>query len=575
MGMIKQIPILGPGTNIGKYVGGEVMYLQCFDEVKTITEELVKIPSIVNTKGEADCARWIYNYYSNLEYFKNKPELLVLQEINSIEIPRYNCISMVKGTKGSSNKTIILMGHFDTVGVDDFGSIKDYAFDPVKLPEYLRTLNLDDEIHNDIDSGDYMFGRGALDMKAGVAGHMYLVNYFSMHPEELDGNLICIAECDEEDNSTGIIGALKVLIEWKDKYDLEYIATINADYSTPYHSNDDNRYIYYGTIGKLLPSFYVVGKETHVGQAYGGLDPNLLVAELTRNIELNTDLCDIAQGEVTVPPISLRQTDTKRYYDVQTPLAAYSYYNFFTHSMNPSDVMVKMKEIGLKSFEDIIEYLNDSYKKYCEISGRDFVSLQWKPRVYTWEEFFNEISTIHGNKFKLFINNFANELNIANPSMDLREFSIKVIEESWNWSMDKSPAIIIFYSSVFFSKIEMTGEDELENQLMSSVEKSIDFVQDYCDKPITTKMFYPYISDASFMSINDDIYSLKSLARNMPAWGTRYNHPFEEILQINVPVVNIGTYGKDGHKLTERVHMKYSFENVPNITYRTIKDLLE
>lgn len=551
------------------------MYLQCFDEVKTITEELVKIPSIVNTEGEADCARWIYEYYSKFEYFKNNPERLILQQVNSLEIPRYNCITMVKGTKGNSNKTIILMGHLDTVGVDDFGSIKEYAFDPDHLRETFRSFNLDGDVYKDIESGEYMFGRGALDMKAGVAGHMYLISYFSMHPEELDGNIICITECDEEDNSTGIIAALRVLIEWKDKYDLEYIAAINADYSTPYHSKDDNRYIYYGTIGKLLPSFYVVGKETHVGQAFGGLDPNLLVAELTRNIELNTDLCDISQGEVTIPPISLRQTDTKIDYNVQTPLAAYSYYNFFTHSMNPSDVMVKMKEIAAKSFDNIIDYLNDSYSKYCKLSGANFENLQWRPRVYSWEEFFNEISTIHGDKFKLYINNYATELNASDPSMDLREFSIKVIEESWNWSMDKSPAIIIFYSSVFFSKIEMTGKNILESKLMSSVEKSIDFVQDYCDEPIKTKMFYPYISDASFMSINDDIYPLKSLARNMPAWGTRYIHPFEEILEINVPVVNIGTYGKDGHKLTERVHMKYSFENVPNITYRTIKNLLE
>lgn len=39
-----------------------------------------------------------------------------------------------------------------------------------------------------------------------------------------------------------------------------------------------------------------------VGQAYGGLDPNLILSELTRLMELNTDLCDEAQGEVTVPP---------------------------------------------------------------------------------------------------------------------------------------------------------------------------------------------------------------------------------------------------------------------------------
>jgi arginine utilization protein RocB len=45
-------------------------------------------------------------------------------------------------------------------------------------------------------------------------------------------------------------------------------------------------------------------------------------------------------------------------------------------------------------------------------------------------------------------------------------------------------------------------------------------------------------------------------------------------MDIDVPVVNIGTFGKDGHKFTERVHMKYTFENVTNMTLNTIMSLL-
>ena len=38
------------------------------------------------------------------------------------------------------------MGHIDTVGVDDFGSIREYAFDPDKLPELLRQMDLGEEV---------------------------------------------------------------------------------------------------------------------------------------------------------------------------------------------------------------------------------------------------------------------------------------------------------------------------------------------------------------------------------------------------------------------------------------------
>ncbi|MDF2678247.1 MAG: peptidase [Bacillota bacterium] len=550
------------------------MYLNCLEEVKEITKELVKVPSIVKSNGETNCAKKIYEFYDNLLYFNKNKEYLLFQKTENDEIKRHNVLALVRGTKGNSNKTIILMGHLDTVGVDDFGTIKEYAFDPDKLPKLLKELNLGEEIDKDIDSLEYMFGRGALDMKSGVAGHMYLIKYFSEHPEELNGNIIALAECDEEDNSHGIISALKIFKEWKEKYNLEYIAAINADYSTPYHEKDENRYVYFGTIGKLLPSFYVTGKETHVGQAFGGLDPNLLVAELTRLIELNPELCDESQGEVTVPPMSLKQSDFKEGYTVQTALAAYSYYNFFTHSMSPKDVMVKVKEKAIEAFDNVIKYTNDCYKKYCDMGGHIYTKLPWKTRVYTWEEFYKELACVNGNEFEEYIKNFSKELNEKYPSMDLRDFSVKVINEAWKWAKDKSPAMIIYYSSTFSARIEVTGKTEIEKQLLKSVKESIDFIQDYSDKPIVTKMFYPYISDSSFMKISDDIEELKSLEKNMPAWGNKYIHPIKEVLEINVPVVNIGTFGKDGHKITERVHMKYTFENVTNITYNTIKKLL-
>ena len=77
--------------------------------------------------------------------------------------------------------------------------------------------------------GVFLFGRGALDMKSGVAGHMYLIQYFSEHPEELDGNLLAIGECDEVDTSKGIITALDLLEELKEKERFEYVACINDD----------------------------------------------------------------------------------------------------------------------------------------------------------------------------------------------------------------------------------------------------------------------------------------------------------------------------------------------------------
>ncbi len=552
------------------------MYIKCYEEVKNITKDLVSIPSVVREPGgETACAEKIYDYYMSLDYFKkNSGNVKMVKTVDDF-VDRHSTYAYVKGTKGKSNRTILLIGHIDTVGVDDFGSIKEYAFDPDKLPELLLKLSITDDVKEDILSGEYMFGRGALDMKSGVAGHMYLIKYFSEHTDELDGNILAYAECDEEDNSHGILTGLKEFKRLKETEGFDYVACVNADYSTGYNLTDINRYVYFGSIGKLLPSFYVVGKETHVGQAYGGLDPNLIVAELTRLIELNTDLCDESQGEVTIPPISLKQSDFKEGYTVQTALAAYAYYNFFTHSMSPDDVIALCKKKAIEAFDNVVNYTNESYKKYCRMSNVEYTKLPWKTRVYTWEELYKELEEKHGEKFTNHIYNFAKELNEKQPTLDLRLFSIKVIEEAWKWAEDKSPAIIAFFGSIFSARIEMTGKTEAEKNLLSAVDYSIKEVQEKCENPIKVRMFYPYISDSSFMALSDDVKSIETLGKNMPSWKIKYFYNVEDVLSVNVPVVNIGSFGKDGHKITERVHMKYTFENVPNMTYLTICELLK
>ena len=62
---------------------------------------------------------------------------------------------------------------------------------------------------------------------------------------------------------------------------------------------------------------------------------------------------------------------------------------------------------------------------------------------------------------------------------------------------------------------------------------------------VPVRTYYPFISDASFISLLGD-----------------------------VPLVNLGTYGKDAHMFTERVDMQYSFEKLPNLTWELITKLI-
>lgn len=553
------------------------MQLNCFAEVERLTKALVQIKSVnKEAPGESAVAQYVRDYYMGLTYFKEHPQQVRYFQTKDDYVVRHSTLAYVKGTKnGGSDKTVLLIGHIDTVGIDDYGAIKEYACDPDRLTEMLRTVELSPEVLADLDSGEYMFGRGALDMKAGVAGQMYLITYFAEHPEELCGNLLALAECDEEDNSKGMITALDELVDLKNQEGFCYTACVNADYSTNYNPGDENRYIYYGSIGKLLPCFAVFGKETHVGQAFGGFDPNLLTAEITRDLSYNVDLCDEKQGEVTIPPVSLKQTDTKPNYTVQTALCSFSYYNFFTHGMNPAEVLAKCKGVAENAMDTVIERLSTQYRRYCERSRVEFTPLPWRRRVYLWKEFYDEMADKHGQPFIDSMEAFRHQLEHDEPTLDLRMYSLRVAQEAWKWSTDKNPAVVIFLGSVYNARVEVSGKNEKEQALLRSVEQAVEKVRPEARRQLKTRMFYPYISDSSFLAVCDELSTIGALGDNMPGWKIKYYHDTDKILQIDVPVVNIGTFGRDGHMFTERVDKKHTFENVPNITYWTVRGLLD
>lgn len=553
---------------------GTSIMLQCREEVLTLTKQLVNIESIVNTAGEKAIAHSLFKLISSFPYFAEHPSHVEMDQTINDTNERYNVLAFVKGTKGKSNRTIILMGHMDTVGIEDFNQLKDFACSPDELMEALKSEDLPRSAREHLQSGEWLFGRGILDMKSGVASNLYLLKYYSQHPEMLDGNIVFLAECDEEDSSNGVLSALKMFQAWKEEHGFDYVAAINADFVSPRYEGDTNRYIYKGTVGKLLPSFFISGAETHVGSCFEGLDPNFIAAELTKQIDYNPDLCNEANGETTVPPVSLKQMDLKPSYTVQTALAAYVYYNFFIHSWTPKDVLIKLKEQASIAFGNALSAFDERYKKYCERSGEPYRDLPWQSRVYTYEEMEQMLITENGDAYVNHMDAFK-EVLMQDPELDTRMFAARVVEESWKWMADKSPAIILFYSSLYSPRIELTGKTEKEQALIHALEQAVEQVQPEYPHPIVTRNFFPYISDMSFVALSDDEEGIRAVSDNNPGWGTKHYVEYSDIRKLNVPVINIGPYGVDAHKKLERMEITYSLDIVPNITNLVIQGLLK
>ncbi|MBV4438547.1 M20/M25/M40 family metallo-hydrolase [Clostridium tyrobutyricum] len=542
-------------------------------EIEKLTLELVNIPSINGSEGERNVSNKIYEYIKNIEYFKKHGQYCFQVPLIKDPYGRMNVFALLRGEKKPSNKTIILHGHMDTVGVDDFGSLSELAFYPDKLEEKLKELDLPEEVKKDLNSGDWIFGRGAADMKSGVAVHLAVLKELSENVENFSGNILFMSNPVEENQHTGVIESLDVLNDLKRKYGLDYKLAINNDYICPLYPGDNKKYVYTGAVGKILPSFYIAGQETHVGQCFEGLNPNQIASELIKDINLNTDLCDGYKGEYTLPPSVLKYEDLKKSYNVQTPFAAFTYFNYFIHNTSINEIIEKLKIISKESFDKVILNVNDNYKKFCKIANQKYEPLPWKTNVMTYSELYKKVKSKYGHKLDDEINGLSKTL--LDQGMDIREVCLNVVDKLWKMNREKKPAIVLFFAPPYCPHNTLKDENEFENSIIEKIKECVNTVGKENNEDFEVLQFFPSLSDSSYLKIDDDLNSIENLKNNLPNWAEIYNIPVNEMKKLNIPAINYGCYGKDAHKWTERVYKPYSFNTLPKLISSTVYEFLK
>ncbi|MGL6105073.1 M20/M25/M40 family metallo-hydrolase [Romboutsia sp.] len=545
---------------------------QTKDELIKLTLELVKIKSVSSTKDETEIAKFIYEKLKQLDYYKKNPNHLFLQPVND-DLDRYFVCALMKSKK-KIDKTLLIISHMDTADIENAGQLKKYILDPYvyteKLKENIHTL--DEESRKDLLSGKYLFGRGIMDMKMGLAMQMSLIERYS-EDENFEGNLLLISVPDEESNSKGAISAIPFINQIIKEHNLSPIAVLNSEPDFGAYPGDDNKYVYFGTCGKLLLGFYIIGKEVHVGESLSGLNPNLIGAEILSRLDLNTDLCEKVGSEITMPPTCLKYEDTKKCYNIQMPPSSIMYYNIQTLKSNPKQIIVKIKDICNEAAVSVHDKIKTSKEKYEILSCSKVQVENVNIKIYTFDELYKKKYIQEGENFVQHINKKI-ELWSIDKTLDERDITSNIVSEVCNFAKGEGPIIVIFFAPPYYPHVGMDESNLKHQKIISATKEVIAYAKDNYNEDIKIQKYFKGLSDLSYFALQDGEEVVKYLKPNMPILGYKYNIPFEEIKKLNLPVLNYGPHGKDPHKFTERILVDYSFNVTPKLVRQIVEKII-
>lgn len=534
---------------------------QSKEELTDLLCLLVNHQSITGTNAEIVLAEYLYHLLAQKDYFQTNPSYLNLHPLDD---GRHLLTALVKG-KGTSNETVILLSHFDVVGVEDYGSLENLAFHPRELTkEMLKTKDtLPKNVQEDIEAGDWLFGRGSMDMKAGLSIHLSMIE--RAIDGEFNGNILLLTVPDEEVNSKGMLTALPVLNHLKKEENLSFNACLNGEPVFSKYPGDSNYYVYTGSIGKVLPGFYCYGKESHVGEPFAGINPNLMIGFLSRQLELNESFIEKDGTEVAPPPISLMQRDLKESYSVQTPHAAIAMYNVLYLKQSYEKLNEKLLLSAKHAANETEKYVQQKAANFAAVST-EFKTQSPKINVFMYEDLYAETVKRYGKDEILRRQN----LLVSQRDAGDRDFSTLLVQELAALCKDLTPMIVLFYSPPLYPAVS-SNEDPTIKMVMDHVKEftSINYGVD-----LTISTFFTGLSDLSFIGPISSNSKLNQLTENMPLQNNGFNFPKETMEQLTMPILNIGPFGKDPHQWTERLELNYSFSYLPTIITEAIHKLL-
>ncbi|MGI6783958.1 MAG: M20/M25/M40 family metallo-hydrolase [Aminivibrio sp.] len=527
------------------------------DSLLNLLTDLVSVPSVSCSGHENRLAELIMEKFSGEAYFRENPSHLRLLPLEGDPLERHGAAAFYRAGP-EVRETIIITGHYDVVDAEAYGPLKELAFSPRELTARAGELDLTDEARADLESGEYLFGRGVSDMKGGIALMMAFLAE-TARAGDFPVNLLFLGVPDEENTSAGMRGCLPWLIRLREEWGIDYAAAVSAEPSmgTPERSGG---MVFLGAIGKMMPFFLCVGNEAHVCDYYDGLNTSLILANLALILEGAAGTSEEHAG-VNLPPMAcLRFRDLVKNYSVTLPERAISYYNLLTVKKTPAMVLKEMKAAAGKALEDAIGRIAHQRRVLAERVGE---RLDFTPPVGRVMEFSELVQRAREKTsgFDAAVKSFMESLP---GDLDKRERGVELVYHLLDLAGEKGPLIVTGFLPPYYPPRLNLGETSGEKAILRAVER-LKAEGERSGLHISTTEVFSGIIDLSYFGFQGDGADLDLLAENTPLWGSEYRFPLEELKCLDIPAVNFGPIGKDDHKAGERIHLPFYLDSLPGL----------
>lgn len=532
-------------------------------------KKLVKAASVSGTADEVQAAYVIKELLMEIPYFKENPENVMMVPMEGDPFDRVVAAAYLE-LDPESPDTVILTGHYDVVDLEEFGALKGIACDIEAITERIGELSLSDDARRDLESGNWYFGRGVIDMKFGHALSIELLRHYA-EEKGLKGNLLYVAVCGEETNSEGMLAAIPFFTSFAEERGLRYRTLLLTEGYMVDGQEDGVRYIQYGGAGKVMPMFFCAGAMTHGEEPLLGLDANIMAAEVYREMALNPDFCQKNHGITSAPPAGLKLQDMKENYSLSTSLFSAAYFNIATIKVDPEDTMRKLRAVAEKAFDNTIRLMDEKVKGFEAFAERKTAHYEAKPCVMTYGEMYRAVEKTFEGDLSAYMRKKAGEYLSENP--ELQSACLRLMKDLYELYSDKKPMIVVSVLPPYYPDVNIEEDDEDTRRMLDNIEDLISYAASAHGETVKTSEYYG-ISDLCYTWLAEGM-DFDAIFENLIGMDILYDFPVEELKKFKVPAMVLGSSGKDMHKYTERLEKSYNFDVLPDLFIHLIDRILK